>query len=248
MNVDYSGYEMSGKEQRMFFLSGYAAIFSLCLLFYNDIFFSAAGGFAVIFAKKRYIRHKAAGRKTFLLIQFRDMLHSLSASVAAGHQMALSLEEAYKNILLIYDEKSPLAEELKYITKSISENRDDEGELLRDLGRRSGAADIKNFADVYMTCRDSGGDMGKAIASASEIIMEKIRIEREIKALTAQKRFEGRIISMMPLLVILFLNVFSPDYLEVMYATVSGRTVMTAALAAMVFSFYLTERFTDIEV
>ena len=66
--------------------------------------------------------------------------------------------------------------------------------------------------------------------------------------MTAQKKFEGKIISVMPLIVILFLNVFSPDYLEPLYTTLAGRMIMTIAIAGLGAAFYLTERLTDIEV
>ena len=66
--------------------------------------------------------------------------------------------------------------------------------------------------------------------------------------LTSQKRFEGNIITAMPLIVIMFLNVFSPDYLEPLYKTLSGRLIMTAALAGLVAAHFMTRRITKIEV
>ena len=52
----------------------------------------------------------------------------------------------------------------------------------------------------------------------------------------------------MPLVVIMFLNVFSPDYLEPLYVTVSGRLIMTCALAGLAAAHWMTAKMTDIEV
>lgn len=73
-------------------------------------------------------------------------------------------------------------------------------------------------------------------------------IEKEIKTLVAQKKLEGKIITVMPLCVIIFLNIISPDYLQVLYSTFAGRIVMTLALAGMATAYLMTERLTDIEV
>ena len=53
---------------------------------------------------------------------------------------------------------------------------------------------------------------------------------------------------MMPVVIILFLQMMSPDYLEVMYTTAAGRILMSLALGAIVFAYWMIERITDIEV
>ena len=96
--------------------------------------------------------------------------------------------------------------------------------------------------------RKTGADLGIVIENASKVLMDKIRVEREIKAVTKQKVLEGRIITVMPILVVLFLNIFSPDYLSVMYETVQGRIVMSLSLAGIAAGWYLTGRILDLDV
>lgn len=88
----------------------------------------------------------------------------------------------------------------------------------------------------------------EVLASTCEILNDKMSIEKEIKTLVAQKKLEGKIITVMPLCVIIFLNIISPDYLQVLYSTFAGRIVMTLALAGMATAYLMTERLTDIEV
>ncbi len=66
--------------------------------------------------------------------------------------------------------------------------------------------------------------------------------------LTAQKQLEGRIISAMPLLVIMGLNVFAPDYLTVLYTTLAGRLIMTAALGGILAAFLISQKLLDISI
>ena len=163
-------------------------------------------------------------------------------------QISEALANGLESLRMLYDESTPLISELKYMVKNISENRESDIQIFLDFAKRSHCEDIDNFVQVYMTCRTMGGNLEKVIKSTTEIIVDKINIESEIRTLTAQKKFEGKIISMMPFAVLLLLNLFSPDYLEPLYTTLTGRIVMTAALGGLVFAFFLTERLTAIEV
>ena len=248
MICDYDKYELSRREWMISFLAGYAVIFFVCLLFYHSIILSVTAGFAAVFVPALYAEEKALKRKELLTMQFKDMLYSLSASFASGRQMQNALGEAYENLLMIYSEKTPMVRELKYMLRGIEQNRENEEALLTDFAVRSHQEDIISFVDVYKACRTTGGDMEKVIANSTKVMMDKMEIEKEIRALTAQKKFEGRIISIMPLTVVLFLNIFSPDYLAVMYETVSGRRVMTVSLAGIVAAYRMMMKLTEVAV
>ncbi|MEA4922808.1 MAG: type II secretion system F family protein [Eubacteriaceae bacterium] len=248
MNTEYDTYCLSKTQKSRFLICSYAGIAMLCLLFYHSLFLSAICGFLCFFLLGIFRDHMAEKRRAMLLIQFKDLLYSLSASTAAGRQMAEALAEGLDSLRSIYDDDTPMIRELKYIVKASGENRGSEEELLKDLAARSGCEDIRNFVDVYTACRETGGNMESVIGNAAEVLTDKMTIEREIKTLTAQKQFEGNIITAMPVLVVLFLNVFSPDYLEAMYITVGGRLVMTLALAGMAGAYMMILKLTKIEV
>lgn len=90
--------------------------------------------------------------------------------------------------------------------------------------------------------------MDVVITNAGEILIEKIEIEREIETLTGQKKFEGKIIMLMPVLVIIFLNLFSPEYIEILYTCVAGRIIMTTAWVGMLVAYILNEKIMNIKV
>ena len=248
MNVDYDSYTLSSKEKYGFYAGGYIGIAVILYLFYHSLLFSFAAGFLIVLLLPVYQRKKAEKRKVLLLSQFKDFLYSLSSYVAANIQIADALEGSLNNLIFLYDDKSPLVEELSYMVTSIKENKENDIRLLRDFADRSHCEDIENFVQVYASCVITGGDLEKILKNTIEIIMDKITIEREIKTMTSQKRFEGNIITAMPLIVIMFLNVFSPDYLEPLYVTVSGRLIMTAAITGLVGAHFMTQKMTDIEV
>ena len=93
-----------------------------------------------------------------------------------------------------------------------------------------------------------GGDLEKIISRASVILTDKMNIEREIKAITAQKTLEGRIIALMPPAMLLALNLVSQSYIAPLYSTLTGRLIMTGCLAATVCGVWLMEKISAIEL
>ena len=248
MDLDYMKYDLSTKEKYSFLAGGYVCIFAVLYLFYHELFFSLTGGMIIVCFTGHYKSWKADKRRTLLITQFKDLLYSMTSYTAANIQLAYALEGCLSNLLLLYDEESPLVKELNYMVRNIKENKANEVRLLKDFAGRSHCEDIENFVQVYSACIITGGDLEKVLKNTIEILMDKITIEREIRTMTSQKRFEGNIITAMPLIVIMFLNVFSPDYLEPLYSTVSGRIIMTGALAGLVIAHIMTRKITSIEV
>lgn len=237
----------SYKNWLQFVLIGYASLFIVGQIFYGSIGFSAICGLSVFLFLDQYKSYLNTKKIRVMRNQFGDLLYSLSASVATGRQLSSALKEAHTNLSYVYKSNTPLMIELKYLTRSIAENRNSEEMLLSEFAKRSGVEDIRNFVNVYLSCRETGGDMNQVIANASEILMQKMSIEREIRVMTSQKKFEGKIISAMPVLIIMFLNLASPGYLENLYCTISGRLVMTVALIGILTAYKLTEKITNIE-
>ena len=245
---DYSVYELSDREKMVFYLGGYICIFAVVYLFYHSVILSLLSGVLIKFAMPYLRKQLADKRMNRLNLQFKDMLYSLSASVASGRQMEEAIIEAEENLSTMYDEDELIMRELKHMRVSIVENKESDKLLLKDFAARSRSEDISNFVQVYITCRNMGGDLEKIIGHTTEVLTDKINIEREIRAVTSQKKTEGRIISLMPLLMLLFLNMFSYSYIEPLYCTFAGKIIMTGALAATFYGVYLMEKISDIRI
>lgn len=244
--TDYRVYELSKKERTEFLTAASILISMLLYLFYNTAAVILPAVLFAVYSVRFYEAYKAAKRKNILISQFRDMLYSLSASLGAGRHMTEALVEARSDLLLLYDEDTPMIRELtgmKLRSEAANENAED---MLLDLGRRSGVRDITTFAEVYRICRSTGGDLVKVIGITSQMLLDKLTIVRDIESYTAQKRFEGKVIALLPPLIILFLNMTAPDYLSPMYGSFSGRAVMTAALLSMICGYAAAGRITDI--
>lgn len=225
-----------------------AGIAAVTYLFYQSFIVSAASvclaGPAVAFHKRRAQEQ----RRRELLYQFRDLLYSLSGSIATGRQMGEALREAEENMKLIYGEGEPIREELAYMSRQLRESNLSDEEVWQDFARRSGLEDVQSFADIYAICRHTGGNLERVVMKAAEVLVEKIGIYRELHVLTAQKQWEARVLTGIPLVALLFLQLSSPDYMAVMYETLVGRLLMSLALAAIAGAYLWSRKLTAIEV
>ena len=246
--IDYRDYRLNKKEMLRFALVGYTAFAILAYLFYKSIIVSLILGFAFVFLERYYREYKGSKLREKLIVQFKDLLYCISGSVAAGRYMNEALLEGEDVLKSIYGEKSLLAVELGNINKSIVKNRADAEEALSDLAKRSGLDDIRNFVEVYSICKETGGDMQKVVTDTAGMIAEKMQMKKEIKTLMAQKQFEARIVSVMPVAIILFLNLISPDYLQPLYESIQGRLIMSIALLGFLLSGIWMFKLTEVEV
>ena len=79
-------------------------------------------------------------------------------------------------------------------------------------------------------------------------MLGKIEVEREIDTVLAGKKLEGRIMNVMPLFILAYLNLTSKDYLQVLYKNPMGVVIMTIALGVYGMSLKLSEKILDIQV
>ena len=80
------------------------------------------------------------------------------------------------------------------------------------------------------------------------LIIEKIQITQDIHSMTAQKRFEQNIMSIVPFFIIIYLNLSSPGFLNIMYTSIIGRIVMTLCLVIYILSFKISEKILNIDI
>jgi tight adherence protein B len=227
---DYGVYEMTAKETRDYYVVAVVILMLVGQVFYQSLVCSALLALSSVPCKRLYERRLAEKRRTALGLSFRDLLYSLSASFSTGRQMPEALKEGLDAMRLIYPDDAPIVRELEYMTARLIKGRDDEEATLRDFADRSGNDDIRNFVGAYFICRTTGGDMEAMVVKTAGVIIDKIEIQKELKTLTAQKRMESNILLLLPAVMLLFLQLLSPDYVAPLYSGISGWLVMTAAL------------------
>lgn len=246
--TDFRIYEMSQKENALFYGVSGAVALLVALLFYRNILFGAViipflprlKKFAVEILKER--------RRREYLMQFKDFLFIVATSIGAGRSMKDSIEEAIPRMVDIYDEDALLVREMKLVHQRIEHGNEDDVDVLADLAALSGQEDVIDFVTIYATCKITGASLIRAMNQAAMVIIDKMTIEREIRELIRRKEQEGLIILLAPVVVILFLNLASPDYIAPMYETIRGRLIMTGMIGANIGIYELVQRIVKVKI
>ena len=186
-------------------------------------------------------------RKKILGNEFKDMITSLSGNLNAG----CSLERAfYKTCQDLYNsgiQYQYIIDELKKIIHGLECNTRVE-DLIMDLATRSGVGDIKDFAKLITTTKIYGGNMVAVIRQTVSNLSEKYMVEEEIETVISAKKLEGKIMLLMPFLIVLYMKLTNKEYMNVIYESTLGNVLMTTGLIIVLAAGLVIDKIVKIEV
>ena len=246
--IRYDKYIVDKREKQLIFAGTLVVGTSLSVLLYHNIFFSLVLLFFYIKIQEIYAEYMLDRRKRALAEQFKDFLFILSTSIGAGRGMRDAIGEAIPGIVGIYGENAILCKELKNMYKRMSIGNEEDVTVLNDFAKRSGSEDIVDFMIIYSTCKTTGASLVDALNKAASVIIDKMTIENEIRTMANRKKNESIILFVMPFVVVLFLNLFSPEYIAPLYESYIGRVIMTMVVAADIFIYSVMQKITDVEI
>lgn len=247
--IDYRTYKYSKKEYLFLVIFIGIFLFFIGYLFYQSLIMSLLFSSLGFFLPKLYLPRKVQKRKDELSFQFQQALFSLSSSLVAGRSIENAFIEVVKDLYLIYPDKDTMIiKEFEHINKRVA-NREPVEIPLKSFSDRADIEDIRNFTDVFITCKRTGGDLVEVIRRTSTMISEKLEIKQEISVMVSQKKFESNIIAVIPFFIVGFLTYSSPDYMEPLYSWANlGPIVMTISLAFILFAVWLCQKIMNIKV
>ncbi|NLZ81057.1 MAG: type II secretion system protein F [Clostridiales bacterium] len=245
--IIYNKYEFSKKEWVESILIGVALILGISYLFYESFLPALILSPSMIVIVSFYKEKLKRERKEQLNIQFKDGITALSASLATGYAIENAFREAYMEVSLLYGKNSLISKEFEYMINQIQINITVE-DILEDFARRSGLEDIENFAQIFKIAKRSGGELIQVICSTAETIAQKIDTKREIHTILSSKKYEQRIMNIIPFGIILYIKVSNPGFLDIMYETIMGRIIMSICLIIYCISYKMSESIVNINV
>lgn len=238
--IQYDQYRLSKTE---WFLAAGKGILLWTLVaytFYRSFFIwlilMPAGFLYPVYEKRRLKKQ----RFETLAWEFQESALLLAASLSAGYSIENAFSVSLRELELLYGGKGLMLREMEYMEAQIRNNCPAE-QVLTEFGLRSSLEDIKNFAQVFSAAKRSGGQLAEILRNTAEIFREKAKMREEIRTLTAAKQFEQRIMNLLPFLLIWYMDLTSPGFLDLMYETVPGRVVMTVCLLVYLAAFMMAE-------
>lgn len=217
----------------------------LLLLFAGGGFWlgSRVGGFLLALAlfmispmiPRAFVRSRAERCRQRFSEQLPHVLDGLASGLSAG----LSFDGAVDYV------QAELAEPSKSIFKRLS-HRLALGipiqEALLQLQREASDEALNLVVDGLILQRQFGGDMVGMLTETAGLLLERIELEREVRAITTQGRLSGMIIAVLVPVSAGFLLAFNPRYIDVLFDNVLGQALVILALALQLTGWAIISR------
>ena len=246
--ISYDTYNMSARQKITYSVLAITIVFMIAFIFYHNILLSfIISPFGVFYLKYKKVALINA-RKKELNLEFKELLASLASSLSAGKSIERAFESSISDLLMLYpDGEADIIKETKIIVGRLSLNTPIE-EALSDFANRSGIVDKKNFSDVIFTCKRTGGNLVEAVKNAAGIINDKIEIKQEIDTMLAARKFEQKVLNVLPIGIILVLSITTWEYMQPVFTTTIGRVMMTVCMAMLALSWLISSKIINIKI
>ena len=217
----------------------------IAFLLGGRVAFSALIG-AVIggFLPRYYVKRQQSKRLVHFNDQLPDMLNLMVNGLRAGYSTLQAMEAVSKEL------PAPICDEFRRVVQEMQLGIPME-RALENLLRRIPSGDLDFLVTAINVQREVGGNLAEIMDVISYTIRERIRIKGEIRVMTSQAMYSGRILALMPIalmLVLWFLNrsyimeFFSPENL------VCGIIALGIAAVLIGVGYFTMTRIANIEV
>ncbi len=245
--MDYRIYRFSRKEYLRYGLEagGITGVIAFC--FYNSpiaMLLWPLVAYWYFREKKQTLRSKRGER---LKEEFKEAVQAMAAALAAGYSVENAVREAGKDLRLIYEEDCDMVQELAAMQRKMDSNQTLES-AVQDFAERSGLTEAETFAEIFVVGKRNGGDLIAILNDTARTIAQTVETERAIATALASRRYEQKIMNLIPFGIVLYLRVGCPGFMNPVYKNVVGVAVMTGCLGLYLAAWYLGKRMLEIEV
>jgi len=185
-----------------------------------------------------YLKHR---RDTKFAEQLVDALVNMGNSLRAGFSLPQALDLVQREM------DNPMSQEMRLVVQEMRLGLSLE-QALGHLAERMPSQDMDLLVTSIAISREIGGNLTEIFENIAGTIRERHRIEGKIKALTAQGKLQGYVISLLPLGIAFAINALTPDFLTPLYTTLPGALMLAAVVVFELLGLYFIHKITIIEI
>lgn len=240
MKLQQAGVPLKPEEYVMFQWISLAFFTGLFYLFMNfaGLFIGAAIGFIL----PRMILSMRMKKR---IRQFNDYLPEMISITVNALRAGFSFFQALKNVA--EEAPSPVKEELEIVLKEMQYGSTVE-ESLNRLKERMPSEDLDLMIQAIVIQRQVGGNLAVVLEKIVHTIRERLKIQGQIKTLTAQGKLSGMVVALLPVALAGILSVINPSYMTVLFTTPIGLGMLAFSALSMLIGFFFIMKITSIEV
>src|SRR4051794_16759547 len=187
------------------------------------------------------VRRRRNGR----MYRFEEMLPEaidlLGRAIRAGHPLSAGLK-------MVADETTePIQGEFR---RTHEENRfglpfDD---ALLAMADRVSIVDVRILVTAILIQREVGGNLAEVLDNLANVIRIRFTIRRQLRVYTAQGRFSGYVLAVLPVAVGGAIYSLNPSYIRLLFTDPIGKLMLLTAVVFQIIGFLWIRKIVDIEI
>ena len=187
------------------------------------------------------IQMKIRKRRKDFVNQLGDMLSMVASALRAGFSFVQAVEIVSKEMA------APMSVEVSKLIREINVGVPMET-ALEDINRRVECPEFELITTAVLIQRQVGGNLAQILDNISDTINERIRMKREVLALTAQGRMSAVVLALLPIALAAFLFSVHHDYFDPLLESPMGKVAIGIALLMELLGYLVIKRIVDIDV
>ena len=180
-------------------------------------------------------------RRNAFTEQLGDCLTTVANALRAGYSFQQAMDVVAKEM------EPPISEEFAKVSSDVSMGINLE-EALEQMALRVASADFDLVVTAVLIQREVGGNLAQVLDSISDTIIERIRMKREINALTAQGRMSAVVLLILPFALGAFMYFANHDQFMILFDEPLGQMALGVAFVMEILGVLVIRKIVDIEV
>lgn len=177
--------------------------------------------------------------------RFMALMPDAMDTIVRASRAGIPTTQSIRNVGQQFQE--PLGAEFRHMGDSLLLGNDLQA-VLDESVLRVELPDFTFFAVCLSLQRESGGSVVEALENLSGIIRARRDLALKARALTAEGRISGLVLSLLPFILFGMLYMVNKPYTEILIITESGRTLLWVALGMLAVGILAMRQITDIKV
>jgi tight adherence protein B len=241
MRLQQAGVPLKPEEYVMFQWISFAFFAGFFYLLKDSIIVLIFGAVFGIMLPKLILKSRKKKRLQQFNVYLPEMITTLVNALRAGFSFLQALKNAAE------EAPSPIKEELEITLREMQFGVSVE-ESLNRLHERMPSDDLDLMIQAILIQRQVGGNLAVVLEKNVHTIRERIKIQGQIKTLTAQGKMSGTVVALLPLGLSGMLSLVNPGYMTPLFTNPIGIALLCIAAISMLIGFLLITKITTIEV
>jgi tight adherence protein B len=119
---------------------------------------------------------------------------------------------------------------------------------LLGMQERVGTLDAKMLVTSLLIQRETGGNLSEVLGGLATLIRERGALRGQIDTLTAEPKFTGRILALLPVVAFFALSYLNRSMMAPLLTTSTGRLILVYAAASIAVGYFVLMKIADIEI